>query len=172
MRIGVVKINRNTYVEDAIKKLGHTPVVLQINDEDLVKKIKESSIQKWIFTGTGIAVSVLNPLAPQVPMEILKMKDKEFFLICYSMESVLYQMGYPIKQRSSKKKEFFQLDEIKAYRNHQFYTPVEALDTRVTLVNSYRGEVMTVFYKNTLMTQWHPERSKDGIQCLKAWMEY
>jgi imidazoleglycerol phosphate synthase glutamine amidotransferase subunit HisH len=42
----------------------------------------------------------------------------------------------------------------------------------VTLVNSYRGEVMTVLYKNTLMTQWHPERSKDGIQCLKAWMEY
>ena len=172
MRIGVVKVNINTYVEDAIQKLGHTPVVFQINDENLVTKIKESPIQKWIFTGTSLRVSVLNPLSPKVPLEIFNLKDKEFFLICYSMESVLYQMGYPVKQRSIKKKEFFQLDEVKVYRNHQFYIPVEALDNRVTLVNSYRGEVMTVLYKNALMTQWHPERSKDGLHCLKAWIEY
>ena len=170
MRIGVVKMNRNTYVEDALKKLGHTPVVVQINDDDLVKKIKDSSIQKWICTGTGLRVSVFNPLAPRIPLEIFQMKDKQFFLICYSMESVLYQLGYPIRERSSKKKEYFKLDGMTLYRNHYFYLPVEALDKRVTLVNSYRGEVMTVVYKNALMTQWHPERSKDGIQWLKAWI--
>ena len=78
IEIGVVKINMNTYVEDAIRKLGHTPVLLQINDEDLVKKIKESSISHWIFTGTNLRISVLNPLAPKVPLELLNLKDKQF----------------------------------------------------------------------------------------------
>jgi hypothetical protein len=171
VEIGVVKVNTNTYVEDAVRKLGHIPVVLQINDEDLVKKIKDSSISHWIFTGTGIAVTVFNPLAPQVPLDIFKMKDKQFFLICYSMESVLYQMGYPIKKRYETKKERFQLDGLHVYRNHRFYTPVSALDSKIQLVHSFRGEVMTAVYKNAVMTQWHPERTADGIQCLKGWIE-
>jgi GMP synthase-like glutamine amidotransferase len=171
MRVGVVKVNRNTYVEDAVRTLGHTPVVLQINDEELVTKIKKSSIPHWIFTGTGIAVSVLNPLAPQVPLEIFKMKDKHFVLICYSMESVLFQMGYPIKQRYETKKERIQLDGLHVYRNHRFYTPVSSLDSTIQIVHSYRGELMTAIYKNAVMTQWHPERSRDGVQLLKGWIE-
>lgn len=170
MLIGIVKVNSNSYVEKAIKKLGHTPRLYQINNPDLVKIIQHSSIQKWIFTGTGIATSVLNPLAPQVPLEILQMKDKEFFLICYSMESLLHQLGYPLLERKPRK-ERFQMGPLTLYRNHRFYFECEKLKSTSKNVECYRGEVMTVFYKNTVMTQWHPERTADGIQCLQAWME-
>jgi imidazoleglycerol phosphate synthase glutamine amidotransferase subunit HisH len=30
---------------------------------------------------------------------------------------------------------------------------------------------MTAIYKNAVMTQWHPERSRDGIQLLKGWIK-
>ena len=171
MLIGIVKVNSNTYVEKAIKKLGHTFDLLQINDPDLAKKIKHSSIQKWIFTGTGIATSVLNPLAPQVPLEIFNMKNKEFFLICYSMESVLHQLGNTLLERKPIK-ERFQIGPLTLYRNHRFYFECEKLKSTLKNVECYKGEVMTVFYKNTVMTQWHPERTKDGIECLEMWIEH
>ncbi len=170
MKIGIVKVNSNTYVEKAIKKLGHTFELLQINDPDLLKTIQNSNIQKWIFTGTGIATSVLNPLAPQVPLEILKLKDKEFFLICYSMESVLHQMGYKLVERKPKK-ERFQMGPLMLYRNHRFYFECEKLKSSFQAMECYKGEVMTVFYKNTVMTQWHPERTADGFDCLQAWID-
>lgn len=171
MRIGVVKVASTPYVEEALRTLGHTPVVFQINDDDLVTKIKDSTITHWIFTGTGIAVSVLNPLAPKVPLDIFKLKEKRFLLICYSMESVLHQMGYPINKRYETKKERIYLDGLRVYRNHRFYTPVSALDSTIQRVHSYRGEVMTAVYTNSVMTQWHPERTADGIQWMKGWIE-
>lgn len=170
MLIGIVKVNSNPYVEKAVKSLGHTFTILQINDPDLLQKIKESKIQKWIFTGTGLATSVLNPLAPQVPLDIFKMKDKEFFCICYSMESVLHQMGIPLQERNPKTERFF-LGPLQLYRNHRFYFSCRALKEKFDRVDCYRGEGMTVFYKNTVMTQWHPERTADGRKCLKAWIE-
>ena len=170
MQIAIVKVNSNTYVEKAIKKLGHTFKLFQINDPNLVQTIEQSSIQKWIFTGTGIATSVLNPLAPQVPLEILQIKDKEFFLICYSMVSLLHQLGYPLLERKPRK-ERFQMGPLTLYRNHRFYFECEKLKSISKNVECYKGEGMTVFYKNTVMTQWHPERTPDGIQCLQAWIE-
>jgi imidazoleglycerol phosphate synthase glutamine amidotransferase subunit HisH len=171
MRIGVVKFNTTDYVEKAIRKLGHTPVIHQINEEALVETIQESPITHWIFTGTSLAVSVLNPISPQVPMDILQMKDKCFFLICYSMESLLYQLGYPVVERKEVKKGRFDLGPITVYRYHKFYIPANKVNKKVKVLQTYDGEVMTVTYKNTVLTQWHPERSNDGIQCLKNWIE-
>ena len=170
MLIGIVKVNSNPSVEKAVQTLGHTYTIVHIQDPDLVKKIKSSSISKWIFTGTGLATSVLKPLAPQVPLEILSMKNKEFFCICYSMESVLYQLGYSLKERAPKK-EMFSLGPLRLYRNHRFYFPCNVLQKGFSHVECYHGEGMTVLYKNTVMTQWHPERTADGRQCLKAWIE-
>lgn len=169
--IGVVKCNSNTLVEEALQRLGYTPAVYQINEDDLVKTLQDSTIDKWIFTGTGLAVSVHNPLAPQVPLEILKMKDKEFLLICYSMESLLYQLGYPVVERKTKRKGRFQLEGLTLYRNHKFYIPVNKVNTKIKVLQSYDGELMTAAYKNTIMTQWHPERTPQGILCLQNWLE-
>jgi GMP synthase-like glutamine amidotransferase len=170
MRIGVVKVSTKHYVEKAVEKLGHTPVVYQINDPDLFRKIKESPIQKWIFTGSSLRLTVLNPLAPQVPMDVFHLKDKQFFMICYSMESVLFQLGYPVVKRKTHKKERFQLGPLTAYRNHWYYIPCNAMDSKVKVTECYNGEVMTGYYKNAVLTQWHPERTQDGIECLKAWI--
>ena len=172
MRIGIVKVNSNPYVEQAVRQLGYTPTFLQIHQEDLVDKIKESPIRKWIFTGTNLAVSVHNPIAPVVPLAIFDMKEKEFLLICYSMESVLFQMGMPVVERKTPKKEYFFMGPLRLYRHHRFYTPVEKVKKQITILNSFRGELMTAAYKNAVMTQWHPERTKDGIQCLKEWIDF
>lgn len=171
MRIGVVKFNATENVEKAIRKLGHTPVLHTINEENLVTVLKESPITHWIFTGTSLAVSVLNPISPQVPMEILQMKDKKFFLICYSMESLLYQLGYPIVERKEVKKGRFDLGPLTVYRYHKFYIPANKMNKKVKVLQTYDGEVMTATYKNTVLTQWHPERTNDGILCLKNWIE-
>ncbi len=170
MLVGIVKVSSKHYVEKAIEKLGHTPYILQIHDPELMEKIKSSKIQKWIFTGSSLRLSVLNPMSPQVPLDILKMKDKEFFLICYSMESLFHQLGYPVVQRNHFVKETFSLGPLKVYRNHQYYVPVEKVDNKIKVTESYKGEVMTAFYKNTVLTQWHPERTKDGIECLRMWL--
>jgi GMP synthase-like glutamine amidotransferase len=171
MHVGVIKVSTTTFVEDAIKKLGHTPVVLQINDPEIVSKLKESPIKKWIGTGSNLRLSVLQPLAPQIPMEILTMKDKEFFLICYTMESLLYQLGYPVVFRGTFLKERFDLGPLRVYRHHGYYIPANKVDSKVKVTETYKGEVMTALYKNVVMTQWHPERTADGIQVLKHWLD-
>lgn len=171
MRIGVVKFNATDYVEKAIRKLGHTPVIYQINEEKLVKTIEDSSIDHWIFTGTSLALSVHNPLAFQVPLEILQMKDKCFLLICYSMESLLYQLGYPVVERKTAKKGRFDLEGITVYRHHKFYIPANKVDKKIKVFQTYDGELMTAAYKNTVLTQWHPERTPEGILCLKNWID-
>jgi GMP synthase-like glutamine amidotransferase len=171
MRIGVVKFNSNTYVEDAIKQLGHTPIVHQINEDNLVQTLKNSPISLWIFTGTGLALSVHNPLAPQVPLEILEMKDKHFLCICYSMESILYQLGYPVVERKAVRKGKFDLEGLTLYRYHRFYIPVNKVNKKIKVLQSYDGELMTAAYKNTLLVQWHPERTHEGKICLQNWIE-
>jgi imidazoleglycerol phosphate synthase glutamine amidotransferase subunit HisH len=37
-------------------------------------------------------------------------------------------------------------------------------------VASYRGELMLVFYKNSVMTQFHPERTIAGKRFLQNWL--
>lgn len=170
MRIGVVTVHSKQRLEDALRKLGHTPVVIQLNEEDLADQIRKSTIDKWIFSGSDLHLTVNNPLAPQVPMEILDMKDKEFFLICYSMESMMLQLGYPVVKRNHFVTERFQLGPFQVYRNHGYYIPAKKVSKKVKVLQTRRGEVMTVSYKNILMTQWHPERTKDGIECLQSWI--
>ena len=154
---------------ESLTKLGYTYKVINGNSIDH-KQIEESTIKKWIMSGAH-----RNALTDeyQVPMQITRFKDKEFLLICYSMESFLHQMGYPIFCRKENKKENILLkfpEELKVFRNHYCYVPTFKLDSRVKLINSYRGETMTALYKNITMTQWHPEKSADGLNFLKDWL--
>ena len=155
---------------ESLTKLGYTYKVINGNSIDH-KQIQESTIKKWIMSGAH-----RNALTDeyQVPMQITRFKDKEFLLICYSMESFLHQMGYPIFCRKENKKENILLKfpkELKVFRNHYCYIPTFKLDSRVNLINSYRGETMTSLYKNITMTQWHPEKSADGLNFLKDWLK-
>jgi len=154
---------------ESLTKLGYTAKVIS-GESVSIKQIQESPIKKWIMSG---AHRNARTDEYQVPQQLSKLKNKEFLLICYSMESYLHQMGYPIFCRKENKRETILLkfqEELKVHRNHYCYIPTFKLDTRINLINSYRGETMTALYKNITMTQWHPEKSADGLQFLASWL--
>ena len=89
MEIGIVFMDPEhiyDYVPNSIVYIGHKPIsVLFTTTIEVFDKIKESNIKYWIFTGSAATV-IMND-SPQIPIEIFDLADKEFLMICYSMES-------------------------------------------------------------------------------------
>ena len=189
-RIGVVSMytwaTGPKYVTEALVNLNYDPVVYSIhNTENIAKIIKDSSIKRWIFTGSKLMVPAKG--SAQVPMEIMTYSDKEFFLICYSMESVLWQMGYKLHERALNRRENFDLqidstrlqsrpalmrnlkNPLHLQRNHRWYLTLDSALPGV--VATYENETMMFLYKNTVMTQYHPEKTEDGKRLLLNWIE-
>jgi len=139
--------------------------------ENVFKTIQTSKIRNWIFTGSPLNVTDDNTY--HVPLELLDLKDKAFFFICYSMESVLHQLGYPIVKRDVEKTEYFILEHSTellkqpayVFRNHHYYCPSSAIQA----LSEYNGEAMIVVYKNALMTQFHPEKTADGLDMIQSY---
>ena len=179
MEIGLVNMNPTKKPEVFIQTLHslhcfiHVLDCSEMDSNEILKSIQESPIQKWIFTGSPSSVYDTN--VPTVPIQILDMSEKKFFLICYSMESALIQLGYPVIKRIENKKEEFILhhnidmlvDPAKLYRNHQYYTPFS--DNGIFIAN-YESEAMIAVFKNSVMTQFHPEKTEDGTQMLFKWI--
>jgi GMP synthase-like glutamine amidotransferase len=126
---------------------------------------------------------VINPENPQVPLELLDL-DKKLMLICYSMESVLMQLGFPVKERYIHRREPFNLYPteqnplfegiqvpMKVWRDHTWYTPASTIRSPVHLVASYNGEAMIATYKNATLVQHHPEHTADGRKFLENWLK-
>jgi GMP synthase-like glutamine amidotransferase len=127
---------------------------------------------------------VIDPRSPKVPLEIYNIENKEYMLICYSMESVAYQLDIPISFRRENKKELFALnsEELNHYlfyncnklmylwRNHYGY--VSSLIDKSPLLEliSYQNESMILFYKNSVLIQFHPERTTDGLIIIENWI--
>jgi GMP synthase-like glutamine amidotransferase len=190
MRIGIVNMHKNEHfihrIIAAMMTLGCKPVVIDglITPPDkLVKSIKSSPIRHWIFSGSQFVVT--HPENPQVPLELLNL-DKKLMLICYSMESVLLQLGFPVKRRYIHRRESFNLVApdhpnhplfegiqmpMKVWRDHTWYTPKAAIHTPVRLVASYNGETMIATYKNATLVQHHPEHTADGRKFLENWLK-
>lgn len=197
MEVGVVDMYPSSvgcwYLIQAVIELGYVPVVLHMNDiirdkQSLSRLIGMSGIKYWIFSGSPLAVH--NKSSLQIPLKVFGLKGKEFLLICYSMESVLKQLGFDVVRRLENKKEYFNLrvqktkaiiydkeylfkgiqDPIRAWRNHHYYTPA-LRDSNVVELASYRGELMIAFYNNLLFTQFHPERSYEGRKLMRNWLE-
>jgi len=176
MRVGIVdyyerKDGKNSLLK-ALSKLGHSYTIINGTEPNVLQQIQQSPVKKWICTGANR--HVLKPESPQVPTGITKLK-KDFLLICYSMESFMHQMGYPIYCRKENKNEKCNLKHgeitINAHRNHFCYIPTCKLDSRVQLISSHRGETMTVIYKNLILVQWHPEGSAEGCTFLDNWLQ-
>jgi imidazoleglycerol phosphate synthase glutamine amidotransferase subunit HisH len=89
------------------------------------------------------------------------------------MESVLYQLGYPIVKRDVEKTEYFVLEHstdllkqpAHLFRNHHYYCPSSAIQA----LSEYNGEAMIFVYKNALMTQFHPEKTADGLDMIQSY---
>jgi len=202
MNIGIVNMTGfekgTKYIIRCIKKLGYIPHNIDYTTSDeIFKKIALSKIKHWIFSGSPHMV--VDSTSPIVPLDILNLKEKKIMLICYSFESVLYQLGFPVVKRYMNKKEKFRLafdekkiDEIhktnilynirksgrlnklRLKRNHHYYIPSDDINykkhSNIYLVSSYRNESMMIFYKNSVMVQFHPERTSHGYKLINNWI--
>ena len=193
MEIGLVNMNPTKKIPETFLRTLHSLSCrvhwIHCNDyskEEIRDIIESSQIRKWIFTGSP--ANVYDVKSPQVSLDLLNLANKELFLICYSMESILHQLGIPVIKRTVNKKEFFTLDTIPTkvcssslqglskrgtfMRNHHYYTPSEATQgiQGITLLASHENEAMILSYKNSILTQFHPEKSDDGKQILFNWI--
>lgn len=174
MRIGIVDFSKRTKnndsLQEALQILGHDIFVVHHSD-DWYNIVKSSHIKHWIMTGS--AYDVFSSKSPQIDTRIEDLNKKLFLLICYSMESFLLKKGYDLKRRE-RTKEAFMLNSngrhIIAWRNHNTFISTDSLQSRIRLLASYKNEIMTASYKNIMMTQWHPERTNDGIVFLSKWL--
>jgi len=187
MRIGIVNMHKDQYfihrIIAAVTALDHTHYIingLTISSDRLLKRITASPIRHWIFSGSQFHVT--NPENPQVPLELLNL-DKKLMLICYSMESVLLQLGFPVKERYIHRQEPFNLypsnhplfegiqTPMKVWRDHTWYIPASAIRSPVKLLAAYNGETMIATYKNATLVQHHPEHTADGRKFLNNWLK-
>jgi len=170
------------YLVNAISLFGYKSHILDgvhMSKTEVYDFISKSPIHVWIFSGGDH--TVIEKESPQVSLKLLQLKDKRFMFICYSMESILYQMEYPIKKRAINKKEYFNQtisSQVKSYlfnnisfpmklrRNHRWYFSSKDIVKPVELIASYNGEAMIATYKNAVLVQFHPERSADGKKLL------
>jgi GMP synthase-like glutamine amidotransferase len=144
----------------AVRGLGYRVYMGKLDE------IATSRIKTWILSGADRDVTDTD--AVQVPLELLTL-NKRFLMICYSMESVLYQMGYPIQKRANEKGYFrLRLDRtITAYRNHQYFFRPNDLP----ILAAYHGELMMTIIGPALLVQFHPEHSSDGRHLLSQFLK-
>lgn len=177
----------------AFENMGIKPTIynyadLVFNKINLLKFIAQSHIPNWVLSGSN--QSIYGKDKPKIPLGIFNIFGKKFFLICYSMESALNQLGCPVLKRGERMREMFnvhiQLTKVYLFgkerlfhdlinpplfwRNHHYYTPSYKLDRSIQEVASYRGELMIAFHKNATMTQFHPERTVAGKRLLSNWL--
>ena len=174
MHVGILNMYSNKlqyHLPKALKSIGCGYTIIEF-DTDYVETIRSSQITHWILTGSDY--NVMNKTTPQLDLNLLKIQDKRFMMVCYSMESILLQLGCHLIKRRTNMMEYFNLDiggtKIRAFRNHYTYIVPDSLKHGMRLLATYKGCAMNVEYKNTVMTQWHPERTADGIQFMKEWI--
>jgi GMP synthase-like glutamine amidotransferase len=195
MNIGIVSmyphIKNINYLENIIRQIGYTPYVLDLahsTPDKIYYLIKRSYIKHWIFSGSPL--SVVDNKSIQIPMDIFNLKHKKYMFICYSLESIMYQLKYPISIRHELKKEYFKLDidemiinnnkinylfediilPMNVWRNHYGYVSSH-LELEPTEIASYGDECMILLYKNSILLQFHPEKTNDGLQLIKNWIK-
>ena len=198
MEIGIVslypKLKDIQNLDNAIKLLGYIPYIIDLahsTQDKIYYHIKNSHIKHWIFSGSP--TSVIDKGSPQIPMEIFRLTYKRFMFICYSLESVMFQLKYPISIRRELKKELFSLNvsrskikntnteylfeninfPMNVWRNHYGYVSNLIINNNlIHEVASYEGESMILLYRNSILVQYHPERTHDGLKLIDNWIRY
>ncbi len=171
MRFGVVNFMKSGRPDFLYDALGDDIVIVS-HKTDWLSAIRTSRIKHWFLSGS--AYDVLQTGTPQITTELLTLTNKRFFLICYSMESLLLHLGCKLIKRPKNARGYFSLSmdgkQIDVWRNHYTYIVPDSLKPGMRCLATYDGETMTVEYKNTMMTQWHPERTEDGVRFIRQWL--
>lgn len=184
MKVGIINYMKRDFptIERKLTEMGHTVEIYDYTENHYDIMLK-SDIKHWFFTGSPMDIT--SPFAPQLDKRILGLNGKRVFLICYSMESILGQLGCKLvkHERNRKRKLEFDLlyknyltnglsSPIDAWRNHETFIPVNSLRPSIKLMSEYNGKVMTAIYRNAVMTQWHPEHTEDGRTMISNWLNH
>ena len=172
LRVGILNCYRNAahaqYVIEAVRHLGHIPVcvyVTRYSMKETLDWVHQSNIRHWI--GTGSDYNVCDHDAPCYDESILRMRNKKFLLICYSMQSFLAHVcKCQITKLPSYVQEMQTIGGVQLWRNHHFgfyKTDVFSKKYSIQNVQTFADAiVMSATCGNVWMTQYHPERSKQG----------
>ena len=109
MKIGIFNYMRRELpkIEKTVRDMGFD-VEMYDYKENHYEIMKRSTIKHWIFTGSPMDVNKHD--APQLDTRIIRMEGKRVFLICYSMESILAQLGCKLVKRERNRKKIFFMD--------------------------------------------------------------
>jgi anthranilate/para-aminobenzoate synthase component II len=188
MEVGIVNMYGTNYechyLINAILSLNIIPHVIDgfnTSEQYVYNYIENSQIKHWIFSGSAHDPTLHD--AKKVPIGLLNLNDKQFMMLCYSMESILKQLNCHISKRKSIKKELFKLqvpnypifqglkNPLVLRRNHRWYFSRKAIKEPISLIASYEDEVMIAAYSNMFLLQFHPEKTPDGKQLIQRWLE-
>lgn len=165
------------FVFRALKLLGVESLLILHPPSDPLwrEKISSSSVRKWICTGSDTNVYEKDA----VQLKALPF-GKEYFLICYSMQSFLhYELGLPITEMPEKVQEAeVEEDGSMIWRNHRWAFKKVDVDSyeragllqgcKYSLVDGYLMEAACA--PNIWMTQHHPERVLDGLEMIQKFI--
>jgi GMP synthase-like glutamine amidotransferase len=169
MRVGIIDMygipGRIHHLESTLKAMGFTTVTIDGTIGSMLEKVRQSSIKYWIASGG--AHYATDPQSPHIPLGLLNLPNKQFLLICYAMESVLVQLGYPLRERQVHRKGLIRLGPMVIYRNHRRYFATHDLP----YIAAYNGETMIAAYKNAILVQFHPEKTVDGRRFIADWLK-
>lgn len=177
--IGIVNCNKDNKIpNDLIQVLSHldfNSFLISIEQDNYIDTIRNSGIKYWIFTGSELDPTEKSPV---INLSKLKKLDKsfKFLMICYSMQKILIQLGLePSKKKLEKKELVIPNDKTKitvSLKNEYYFkTPLSKEIEELTVISKYQNILMTAKYNgNILLTQWHPERTDDGIKFLNNWL--
>ena len=172
--VGVINFYKNKdnakHVIRAIRILGYVPLVLHCEDPDWTTKAFQSPIRHWIATGSEWNVIDLG--APRMPRFLLDNERQRWFLICYSMQTFAY---HSMRMNISKLKErafYLEVDRNGAHywRNHEYAfkkldnSLFSRHDLKNISVSPTDSTIQRAEYKNSILTQYHPERTLEGLE--------
>ena len=178
--IGVVNFNKDNSIPikliTELANRGYAVYMIHHYDDyvNIIKKMDE--ITYWFFSGSEFMPN--HNKSPQLDKEILKIKDKKFMMVCYSMEIFCKLLEMKLDnyndsiKKISKFHDAFLGKTIEGWRNHKYYLSEKSAKD-ITILGTLENEVMTAKYtkkSDFLLVQWHPPYTDDGKELLTKWL--
>ena len=154
---------------NTLESLNHSVYILHWNTPNIIQTIQRSGIQHWIFSGN--ATYTKDTDMTRMPMGIFDILTIKVLGICYSFQSALVQLGYPLKHKRTRhfKNVMIPYEKTKILVQLNYTQYIES--PVAGELSSYKGESMMCKYKNAILMQFHPENTADGRQLLKDFLE-
>ena len=175
-RVGVLdcfKDRRNlTTLLRAIRIVGGAPVVIRVTEDNWLSRIRNSPIRHWVVSGSEWNVTEHG--APRIFPSLLLHEHQRFLFICYGMQSLVFQMGGRISKLPEKVQ---RVDEVQGegnglfWRNHEWGFKEDGMIRGIVEpLYSSDGYFMRGFVGNAMLTQYHPERTLEGLEQMEAFL--